>query len=86
MSNADFQAGRVAEREAIRLALIGCDDCGEVHESHTCTSAASCPCGHGGKSTYTSWASLKDGHAYAPKYVRFQGSVGDLVRQVTQGG
>jgi hypothetical protein len=83
MSNADFEAGRTAERESIRLALLGCDVCGEIHEPHT-HPARGCPCGLTCGATSTSWASMKDGHSYAPRYVRYKGSVGDMIQQLTE--
>jgi len=57
-----YDAGVAAERERLRLAILGCSTCGKVHEYRPETG----DCGKPHKSGHYTWADPDNGHTYAP--------------------
>jgi hypothetical protein len=72
-------AAVAAERDRIRLAILGCTRCRKVHEYREAT----CKCGQPDSGHAHTWADPDDGHAYSPAY-RDQ-DMDTLVRGVTGG-
>jgi histidine triad (HIT) family protein len=58
-----------AERQRIKLAVLGCRDCGEIHEPRNAPLTFGNPTG-------VTWRDPGDGHAYAARYVVLGGSNG----------
>lgn len=72
---AAIAAAVAAERERIRLGILGCTTCGKIHEYRQ----KACSCGKGAPT----WADPDDGHAYSPALRG--GDPDGLVRRVTGG-